>query len=185
MNILGKRIVLRGIESSDMASFHAWSNDPDIATGQGEVHWPSSMWQQNRWFERIQSDERNIRLAVQHQNGDLIGYSGFWNISWRDRRAEHGLLIGNMKYRKQGFGREIILTCARYAFMEMGLHRLDATIIATNQASIKAYEACGYKTEGILKEHAFRDGAFVDRLTLGLLASDYAANLDVQEFWKE
>lgn len=185
MNIIGKRIILRGIENTDIPDFHSWANDPEIASGQGEVHWPSSMWQQNRWFERVQNDERNIRLAVQHKNGELIGYSGFWNINWRDRRAEHGLLIGNMEYRKQGFGREIILTCARYAFEELGFHRLDATILATNSASIKAYEACGYKTEGALRDHAYRGGVFVDRIMLGLLASDYTASPVIKNYWNE
>lgn len=185
MNIDGKRIILRGLENSDIPHLHKWSNDPDIAAGQGDLHWPSSMWQQQRWFERAQEDKQNVRLAVQHKDGDLIGYTGFWSLNWRDRRAEHGLLIGNMDYRKQGYGREIIMTCARYAFEELGLCRLDATIIASNSASMKAYEACGYQVEGTLRKHAFRNGTWVDRVLYGLLQSDYNSTPGLQAYWND
>src|SRR5262249_49246805 len=61
-----------------------------------------------------------------------------------------------------------------YAFEEMGFHRLEATILETNRASLAAYQACGYRVEGTLREHALRGGARVNRLVLGLLASEVA-----------
>lgn len=183
MNILGKRILLRAIEVDDLPMIHTWSNDPGVAINIGEVHFPSSRWQQERWFERIQTDERTIRLSIQLLNGPLIGYTGFWNIHWRDRRAEHGLVIGDPASRGQGYGREAILTCARYAFQEMDLYRLDATILESNTASLKAYEACGYKIEGLLRGHALRGGQRLNRVILGLLATEYFEWVKHTKYW--
>jgi RimJ/RimL family protein N-acetyltransferase len=185
MNIRGKRIILRAIEAEDLSLLQAWLNQPELAGSLGDVHFPSSRSQQLKWFERIQADERTIRLAVVDLEGVLLGYTGFWNIHWRDRRAEHALVVGDVRYQGQGFGREIIMTCARYAFEEMGLYRLDANILETNESSRKAYEACGYRIEGTLREHALRGGQRVNRLVLGLLAKEYYALAEANRYWED
>jgi len=183
MNIRGKRIILRAIELEDLPLLHVWSNDPDTCKGLGDIHFPSSRWQQEHWFERIQVDERTIRLAIQHIDGPLIGYSGFWNIHWRDRCAEHALIIGDPSYRGHGYGCEVILTSVRYAFEEMGLYRLDATTLETNVASLKAYQACGFQIEGVLRGHTLRGGERVNRVMLGLLATEYFAWVKQTSYW--
>ncbi|HKG98033.1 MAG TPA: GNAT family protein [Pyrinomonadaceae bacterium] len=173
MNIKGKRILVRAIEREDVPTLHAWFNDPELTAQLTETHFPSSLLQQEAWLERIQKDESSIRLAVQTDDAALIGYTGFWNIDWRDRRAEHAVVIGDQTQRGQGYGQEVIVTCARYAFHEMGLHRLEASILETNEASLKAYKSCGFQVEGVLREHALRGGQRVNKIILGLLATEY------------
>jgi RimJ/RimL family protein N-acetyltransferase len=183
LNIRGKRIIVRAIEPADLPLLHSWFNDPDLVGGLGDIHFPASLRQQEQWYERAQSDEGTIRLAVHMIEGTLIGYTGFWNIHWRDRRAVHAVVIGDPEYRGKGFGREIILTCARYAFEEMGLHRLDAGILETNTASLDAYRECGFQIEGTLREHALRAGKRVDRLLLGLLKREYDELIERTRYW--
>ena len=183
MNIQGKRIILRAIESADLPTLHLWFNDPDIAAGLGGIHFPSSLTQQEKWFERIQADDTTIRLSVQNQTGQLVGYSGFWQIDWRDRRAEHALVVGK-EFQGRKYGQEIIMTCARYAFEEMGLHRLEATILETNEASLKTYTNCGFKVEGSLREHALRGGRWIDRKVVSLLETEYQSSTNSQSYWE-
>ncbi len=183
MSILGKRIVLRAIEAEDLPLLHEWSNDQKVAQGLGDVNFPSSFRQQEQWFERMQSDSLTVRLAIQVKGGPLIGYTGFWSIHWRDRRAEHGIVIGDRTCSGKGYGREAILTCARYAFEEMGLYRLDATVLETNQASLKTYQSCGFQMEGLLRQHAIREGKRVNRIILGLLAADYFSLVQNTDYW--
>jgi RimJ/RimL family protein N-acetyltransferase len=185
MNIRGKRVVLRAVEAQDLPVLHKWHNDPSLTNSLGERHFPSSLYQQERWYERIQTDERTIRLIAQDLQGAPVGYTGFWDINWRDGRAEHALLVGEDAAQGRGLGREIILTCARYAFGEMGLHRLDASILETNEKSRKAYEACGYRVEGVLREHALRGGERVNRLVLGLLSEEYFKLIEATRYWEE
>jgi len=184
MKIQGKRLTIRAIEIEDLPLLHDWFNEPVIASGLGDVHFPSSLYQQHKWFERIQADEQTIRLAVQTNEGALIGYTGFWHLHWRDRRAEHAVVIGTNN-QGLGYGREVIMTCARYAFQEMGLHRLEASILSSNIGSLQAYQSCGFKTEGVLREHALRDGVHMDRTCLGLLASDYSELVQASRYWEK
>jgi RimJ/RimL family protein N-acetyltransferase len=183
MNIQGKRIILRAIESGDLPVLHNWFNDPDIAGALGGIHFPSSLSQQEKWFERIQSEDDTIRLAVQNSEAQLVGYSGFWQIDWRDRRAEHALVVAK-EFQGRKYGRDIIMACARYAFEEMGLHRLEASVLVTNEASLKLYRSCGFQDEGSLRQHSLRGGCWVDRKVLGLLKEEYGELITRTHYWE-
>jgi RimJ/RimL family protein N-acetyltransferase len=173
MSIQGNRLFLRAVERTDLAYLHKWQNDPDITRQLSDKHFPSSMYQQEQWYERIQDDRLTMRLAIVLNDGPVIGYSGFWDIHWQDRRAEHAILIGQPEYRSQGYGRETIMTCSRYAFEEIGLLRLEALILETNSSSLKAYQACGYQIEGVLRQRSLRQGIWANTVVLGLLAADF------------
>ncbi|HUT25699.1 MAG TPA: UDP-N-acetylglucosamine 2-epimerase [Sumerlaeia bacterium] len=185
MNIRGKRILIRAIEREDLPLIQTWFNDPEIAMGLGDLTYPTSRLAQERWYERTQSDEHTVRLAVENEAGLCIGLTGFWQIHWRDRRAEHAVVIGDKSCHGKGYGRETIAACARHAFEEMGLFRLDAAILATNEASLRAYQSCGFQVEGRQREHALRGGRRVDRVMLGLLESDYRQWASETRFWGE
>lgn len=184
MHILGKRTILRAIEKEDLATLHKWFSDPEVASQLGDVRFPSSRDGQDQWFQRIQNDEHTIRLGVQQLDGPLIGYAGFWNVHWRDRRAEIAYLIGDAAFRGQGYGREAIATLARYAFAEMDLFRLDATALETNRRSVDALTACGFQIEGVLRSHALRGGQRTGRVLLGLLATEYFEWTRQTDYWK-
>jgi RimJ/RimL family protein N-acetyltransferase len=173
MRINGKKIVLRAIEKADLPQLLSWSNDPEIALQLGEIHFPTSQSQQERWFERIDADETNIRLAVVNTNDELLGYTGYWNLNWRARHAEHAVVIGNRDSRGGGCGSDVIRTCAKHAFEQLGLHRLYCNILTSNSGSVACYKRCGFKVEGHLREHQFRNNMRIDQLILGLLAHEF------------
>ena len=174
MHIVGEQVVLRAIEKSDLPDLLAWSNDPAIAIQLGEIHFPTSQSQQERWFERIDADENNIRLAVTDQSKRLIGYSGFWGINWRARHAEHSVVIGDPACHGAGYGSDVIRTCAKYAFEQLDLERLYCNILETNTASLACYQSCGFKIEGTLREHQLRNNARINQIVLGHLNSEFA-----------
>ncbi len=56
-----------------------------------------------------------------------------------------------------------------YAFERLGLHRLEANILPTNNASIKLIEALGFTSEGIVRHYAQRNGVWEDHLRYSLI----------------
>ncbi len=176
MLIRGQNIILRAIEKSDLPQLLEWSNDPEIAVHLGEIHFPTSQSQEERWFERIDSDQNNIRLAVLDGGSRLIGYSGYWNINWRARHAEHAVVIGEREKHRFGYGSDVIRASARHAFEHLDLYRLYCHILSTNTASIACYQRCGFQIEGTLRQHQYRSFQRVDQLVLGLLADEFQAD---------
>ena len=53
------------------------------------------------------------------------------------------------------------------------VHRLEAGTDADNIAEQKALERIGFTREGVLRQVAFRDGAWRDALIYGLLRQDW------------
>ena len=63
----------------------------------------------------------------------------------------------------------------KFAFEVMKLRRIQARVIACNKGSIKVHEKCGIEMEAIIKDKAYKLGAFHDEL-LYAITSDIEPN---------
>ena len=61
----------------------------------------------------------------------------------------------------------------RYAFEEMGMQRLDTTIIEYNEASLKLHEQTGWIREGVKECAIFRRNRFWSNIVLGITRAHY------------
>jgi RimJ/RimL family protein N-acetyltransferase len=114
------------------------------------------------------------RFAIDNEETKIIGIANLVNINWKDRNAFHGMLIGDKSSRNKGYGVDTVMAICRYAFEELGLIRLDTTIISCNEPSINLYtKKCGWSVEGVKKNYYFRKNTWWDQLILGLTAHDY------------
>jgi putative acetyltransferase len=51
----------------------------------------------------------------------------------------------------------------------LNLTRLELEVYADNEAAIHLYERFGFEIEGTLRQHAFREGRYVDSKMMGRL----------------
>jgi RimJ/RimL family protein N-acetyltransferase len=184
MNIVGRKVVLRAIEPEDLPLIHRWSNDPDICYRVGSWHFPSSMWHMRQWYERIQSDELNPRFAVDSVEHGLIGTANLMDINWKDRNALPGILLGDKAMRGKGYGTDTLMAIMRYAFEELGLQRLDSTIIEHNTASLNLFtRSCGWVEEGRQRKWYWRKNRYWDRVLVGITRDEYLALIRETRYW--
>lgn len=184
MNILGRTVVLRAIEERDLPQLLRWSNDPAIASLLGGWHFPTSTAQMAQWHARIQGDQTSQRFAVEARDAGLLGTANLVDINWKDGTATHGTMLGDSAVRGRGFGTDTIMAVMRYAFDELGLHRLESTIIEYNAPSLHVYTAkCGWTVEGRQRGWYFRRGRRWDRLLIGVTRDDYLATVAATGYW--
>lgn len=184
MNIKGKVISLRAIERGDLELLNKWANDPEIQYMLGGWHAPSSMVVMEDWLKRISSDSLNQRLAIQHDELGLIGTANLVDINWKDKNAFHGMLLGDKDIRGKGIGVDVVFSIMRYAFEELGLNRLDGSIIDYNEASKKLYLGkCGWKIEGTLRQWYWRKNSFWDKIVVGVTRQDYFDLVKSTNYW--
>lgn len=184
MNIKGKRVTLRAIERDDLQLLHKWSNDPEINYMLGGWHFPSSQQDQEKWFLSLSLNSLNQRFAIDTDEDGLIGMINLVNINWKDRRAFTGMLLGDKNIRGKGFGKDAVMTMNRYAFDELGLNRLDSTIISYNESSLFVYlERCGWKKEGVKKNAYFRKNQWWDEIIVGITKVDYDLFIKENNYW--
>ena len=59
------------------------------------------------------------------------------------------------------------------AFGEWGLNKVYLNVLESNLRAIRFYEKCGFKREGLLKEHIYKDGILANLCLYGMLKYDY------------
>ena len=183
MNIHGRRVVLRAMEAADAPLLHQWANDPAIWHLLGGWHMPTSPEGTRAWIAAQSPGSPDQRFAVT-LDGALLGTANLVEIDWKNRHAHHGMMIGDPAHRGQGIGTDTIMAIMRHAFDEMGMERLDTTIIEYNEASQRAYcGRCGWQVEGRQRRWFFRQGQWWDRLLAGITRDDYRALCVRTAYW--
>jgi RimJ/RimL family protein N-acetyltransferase len=84
-------------------------------------------------------------------------------------------MIGEKDCWSQGYGTDAILTLLRHAFFEMNLHRVELQVYADNLRGIACYRKCGFIEEVRHRRYRYRNGEWIDALTMGVLRREFTA----------
>lgn len=171
--IPGKRINLWALEKGDLLQNYIWGNDPEIVKLTGLNPVPKTAWEIDRWYETIVSNPSLQVMAIKLNDNTYIGNVELNKIDFRSRSAEIGIMIGDRRHREKGFGKEALIMTARYAFEELGLHRLYADVLDYNAGGHKLFTSCGFKKEGVLRESFFTWGRFWNVTRYSILSKEF------------
>lgn len=101
---------------------------------------------------------------------------GFFNISQIARGSLQSAYLGYAaveRYAQQGYMREGLELVLRTAFIDLGLHRLEANIQPGNHASIALARGAGFQREGFSPRYLKIAGRWRDHERWALLADDW------------
>lgn len=166
------KVKLRPLERSDLAKSIKWLNDPEIMRLLGRRH-AMSMAEEEKWYEDYLKAGKSRIFAIVDENDEHIGNLGLHNIDKENRRASLGIVIGNKEMWGKGYGSAALLMALKYAFRELGLHKVSLRVFQTNKRAIKSYVRCGFKKEGVEREQVFKDGKFHDLFVMSILDREY------------
>lgn len=183
MNIHGKKVVLRAVEPSDCQMVKEMFNDPEMEKLVVGWSYPISSYAQQKWFENHYNDQNNFRFVIENKEGEAVGIATLINIDWKNRRATHGLKLAKGENRAKGIGTDVVMAIMRYAFDELGLHRLDGSWLLDNDASRRLFAKCGWTTEGVRKEFIYKNGKYSDLVIAGIMASEYYELITKNHYW--
>ncbi len=168
----GHMVNLRPFTKNDIPIITRWINNPEIRQFILTV-FPQSEKQEEEWFNKLGSDEKNIVLCIETTEGIPIGVMGIHKINWVNRTCETGAIIGEKEYWNKGYGTDAKMHLLNYAFNTLNLHRIGSSVIDFNKRSLQYSLHCGYKVEGKKREAIFRDGKYWDIIELGLLQEEW------------
>lgn len=98
--------------------------------------------------------------------GRLVGEASIHAIDWRSRVAQVGICIWRPSDRGKGYGAAGSRAVIDWAVGHLGLHRLEAWILAGNGASLGLFRSLGFVEEGRLTQRYLVDGQYMDMLVL-------------------
>lgn len=182
MNIYGKKVVLRAMEPTDCELVREMFNDPEIEKLVVGWAFPLSRYAQEQWYEKHYGDQ-DFRFIIETPEDGAVGVATLLDIDWKNRMAQHGIKLSNMKHRGKGIGTDAVMAIMRYAFDELGLNRLNGSWFSDNIPSKNMYMKCGWKEEGIRRKYIYKQGAFRDLVETGVLAEDYYRLIAENHYW--
>ncbi len=173
MNIIGEKIVLRALEAEDNAMLLDVINDPEIELMLGGRSFPVSQHGQNRWFESQVPTDTVLRCAISAKEAvdNALGTIILSDIDYVNGVAQVHIKLSSSAQGK-GYGKDAINTLVRYAFNELRLNCIFASILSYNKPSIKLFERCGFNYEGTLKSRVFKGGSYRDIMMYSILKKD-------------
>jgi len=162
--VLGKNLYLRKLGAGDLDRTWEWLHRPDIYSKIG-VQVPFTKEQQQRWFEALQDDSSKMVFAICRNSDDAhIGNVSLDMIDRRYRNARLSIFLADESVRGKGFGSEALMLLERYAFDDLGLHKMWCKTDAGHPDVLRFYEKLGFSQEGVLREHEFKDAHYVDKI---------------------
>lgn len=171
------------IRQEDVESIRLWRNAQIDILRQNK---PITSDEQQSYFEKViwplfkEKHPKQLLFSFLF-DGICIGYGGLTNIDWEMRRAEISFLVNPERitvtdpsqYRSD-FTHFLKLIC-QLAFNTLHLHRLYTETFAFRKSHIAILESCGFKHEGILREHIYKKNSWFDSIMHGLLAKEFHA----------
>jgi UDP-4-amino-4,6-dideoxy-N-acetyl-beta-L-altrosamine N-acetyltransferase len=160
-------IELTQLQSEDSSVLFGWINDRALVTLNAPFR-SITPEEHDAWFEEIQH-RADVRIFGIREDGRLVGSCQLHSIHPVHRSAELQIRIGAPGARGRGIGRQALRQLLRYGFGELDLHRIYLHVFATNEPAIGLYERAGFHREGVLREAALIEGAWVDVIVMALL----------------
>lgn len=173
--LVTQRLVLRPPVRDDAPHIQRLAAAREIAAGTATIPHPYPEGAAEAWIERASAEIAQGSgapfVVLRRQGSVLIGNVGL-RIEAEHRRAELGYWIG-VPHWGQGYASEASLAVLRFAFEELGLHRVFANHFRRNPASGRVLEKLGMTYEGRMRSHVLKWDSFEDLECYGILQSDW------------
>ncbi|MBG91327.1 MAG: hypothetical protein CL521_05875 [Actinobacteria bacterium] len=185
MNYSGLLLKLRKPEQEDMPVITEWLSDDLFLKN---LYGSPIDSQQNR-FQRVHTFlnqnakdfSNNITLiADDHLTHTPVGLIMLNHINWCHRNTEMNAAIGDKTIRNAFYGGDLYLLGLMYSFFALNLHKVFGYTYSSNEAALKL-NRFGGKVNGILKNHVYRNGKFLDVVTHSVLKSEFLTFLESQK----
>jgi [ribosomal protein S5]-alanine N-acetyltransferase len=178
MGLSGDHVRLRPATMDDFEAWAALRQQSRTFLEPWEPKWEdreltrASFRERVRRINQLWEEDATYSFLIFNDAAKLLGGINLSNV--RRGVAQTGSLgywIGE-PFRRRGYMRDALQTITYYAFLDLGLHRLEAACLPRNQASINLLRTCNFKPEGHARDYLKIAGIWEDHLLFAKLASD-------------
>jgi RimJ/RimL family protein N-acetyltransferase len=173
----GQLVRLRAVEPGDWEAFFDANQDTDIASSTYSIPFPGSREIIAKWTaEMALAGQRDhaFRWVIENLDGEFVGTFNTHSCDPRIGVFYYGVSIRRPYWRK-GYATDAIRLVLRYYFDELRYQKVNVTIYAFNEASIKLHEKLGFRQEGRLRRTVFTGGKYYDEILMGLTVEEFKA----------
>lgn len=123
------------------------------------------------------SDVEFIVCRADDPAREPLGIAGLYAIDRHNGNCEFGVTISSVKARGLGIGFDTHLALVKFGFEHLRMCRMYAHVKADNVRALKTCERLKMTREGILRQHRWKAGEFVDLHLYGLMVDEWDPEL--------
>ncbi len=106
--------------------------------------------------------------------GDFVGLAGFSNFDAARGVGRFYIVLGDEAFWGKGLGTAVAKRVVEVGFVDLGLRKISSDYLAPNAAAAKVHERAGFAIDGRLRDDAWRQGRWVDRVLASILRDEHA-----------
>ena len=159
---------IRRAEADDCSAIYEMFTSPKVYEGTLQLPYPS----REQWRKRIaEADGYYNLVAVSGEH--VIGMLDVETFPHKPRRRHVGRIGISVSeaWQGKGVGTALMQAAIDLADNWLNLTRLELEVYSDNETAIHLYERFGFEREGLMRQHAFRNGQYVDSLMMARLRS--------------
>jgi ribosomal-protein-alanine N-acetyltransferase len=182
LELAGRRVVLRPLTVAD---FEAW-REVRIRAREWLLKWeprplpgqPDATEDRRVFAARCGARERERQLGTGYGFGIFVGdrFGGEINLSSVQRGPFQNAYVGywiDEALAGNGYTPESVVVACRFAFEDLALHRLQASIIPRNHASHRVAEKIGLRSEGVAVRYLEINGVWEDHVRYAITSEEW------------
>lgn len=158
---------IRAAEPGDHEAVRRIYAAPRAQAGTLQLPFPGA----EMWRQRLTGLAPGRHALVAEVDGEVVGQLGLWTNPDTPRRAHvAGIGMGvRDDWQGRGIGGALLAAAIDLAEKWLQVTRIEIEVYADNERAIALYERHGFVREGLHRRHAFRDGGYVDTLSMARL----------------
>lgn len=172
--LVGDRIRLVPVKPEHAAEMHRILSDPEVDRLTG-THATFTVDQIREHAEKMAKRTDRLDFVIEDKaSAAVLGDLAVLDVDPPNESAAMRIALGPA-HQGSGYGPEAIRLLQAYVFNVVGLHRLQLDVFDFNERAIRAYEKCGFRHEGRLRDALLWEGERHDSLIMAVLRPQYLA----------
>lgn len=147
-----------------------WLNHPGVYMHMN-MQYPITLEETKKWHERALFNSSRVDFVFEEKD-EIVAMTGLTNIDTSNGLVEFYIMV-NPNEQGKGYGKKSTEFTLNYAFINYNIHKVYLYTNNFNERANNLYEKLGFKLEGVLRKHKFKNGELIDRCVYGLLKEDW------------
>ena len=171
--IVGEKVYLSPISIDDFEEYAEMANDINVSVGLGSIAYTSIIdFESEKEFLISIKKSKNFAVRLL-ENDELLGNVGFNLEDSINRAGVIGVMLGNSKHQRKGYGTEAVNLLLDYGFSFLNFRNISLNVFEYNEAAYNLYKKIGFKEVGRLRKAAEILGETYDIIIMDMLREEF------------
>ena len=170
---LNEEYFVRALRESDLdGPYISWFEDQEVCAynSHGKFFKTQDHFR-NYLAGKVREDQ--VVWAICHKNDGHIGNVSLQVISFINRNADFGIIIGDKNHWGGGVAFQAAMKIFYHGFFKLNLKRIYCQTAASNKSMQSLAKKLGMLEEGCRRSNLYLDGKWVDIIEYGILKNEF------------